>query len=407
MEAFATGAGSCLDRWACGLLLKGTEMSDRAGPTSGGHRAMVDVLIPVFNGGATIRESVASIQGQNLSDIRIIVVDDGSTDDTRAILTEIATSDPRVQIITQKNSGIVDALNTGLKACTADLVARHDADDIAFPQRLTEQVAYLARRAECIAVASNAWHIDDNGRRTGKYTRFRGDVQPDADRAPSREPYLMHPFLMVRRSALAAAGEYRYAFHSEDTDLYWRLLAQGPLHNLEVIHGEYRVHSGSISSVSVVNGRISAVNSQLAALSYKRRLAGRSDLVFESHALEFYKEAESFERILTIAAQQLDQDEAIWLRIAAAAKLAELSAVRPYKLSEADYALIASAWQTEGSLLSMEHRSFLRAQLAKRLAGLIAQYRYKEARALGRGSGLVGATVFAQAKTVAKKILGK
>src|SRR5690349_10856990 len=105
--------------------------------------ARIDVLIPVYNGARTVASAVRSMQTQTLRDIRIHVVDDGSTDDTPQILRALADADDRIVVHTQPNGGIVDALNAGLARCTAPFVARHDADDLAYPQRLQRQLDYL------------------------------------------------------------------------------------------------------------------------------------------------------------------------------------------------------------------------------------------------------------------------
>src|SRR5689334_14700000 len=94
------------------------------------NKARIDVLIPAYNAETTIESALASIQTQTIQDIRIIVVNDGSTDRTGEILEKLKSKDPRIEVITTVNGGIVDALNHGLQACSADYIARHDADDI-------------------------------------------------------------------------------------------------------------------------------------------------------------------------------------------------------------------------------------------------------------------------------------
>ena len=185
------------------------------------HPAITDVLIPAYNGAETIADSVRSIQQQTIAEIRIIVVDDGSTDMTPEIVATLATSDPRIKLIRKpSNSGIVDTLNLGLAQCTALYVARHDADDLAYPDRFAVQLAYLSSHPDCLAVGAAARRVDARGTPLGDYARMPPPELADPTWVPSREPYLMHPFLMVRREALMKVGGYRHAFHSEDTDLY-------------------------------------------------------------------------------------------------------------------------------------------------------------------------------------------
>ncbi len=297
---------------------------------------LVDVLVPVYNAASTVEEALGSILAQSLTRFRLIVVDDGSTDGTPGLLARMASNDSRMVVVTRQNGGIVDALNAGLAICRARYVARHDADDLAFPARLQLQFDYLERHPDCVAVGGNAFHIDGSGSRTGHVTTFTESVVYDPFYVPSMEPYLLHPFLMVRREAIVAAGGYRYVFHSEDTDLYWRLSHAGRLANLVDVLGEYRVHAGSISSASVLNGRIASIHAQLASVSEQRRRAGREDLVFRRESLADYRAADDLAAILRLATAPLDADERSYVEVASAAKMVEVSGYRPYALTPAD-----------------------------------------------------------------------
>jgi glycosyltransferase involved in cell wall biosynthesis len=317
---------------------------------------MIDVLIPAFNAERTIQSAVESILHQSKRDIRVLVIDDGSTDRTSEIIAQMARSDKRLEIITTVNRGIVDALNTGLSHCRAKIIARHDADDIAYPNRFAQQQAYLDANPNCIAVGASAWHIDEAGRRVGS-VRYSGDAEGDARRIPAGEPYLLHPFLMVRRSAMEAISGYRHVFHAEDTDLYWRLKPIGRLHNLEEILGEYRVHAGSITNRSVLNARIGALNAQLAAISAVRRSGGRADITFDRNMLGAYQAAESLERMVNFASTQLDPDEKSYLEVATAAKMIELRNYRKFRFTNEDRAYVANAFYRHRRLLTWPTRT--------------------------------------------------
>ena len=305
--------------------------------------ARIDVLIPAYNAERTLVSALRSIQDQTVADIRLIVVNDGSTDRTGALLREIAAADPRVVAIDTPNCGIVGALNLALEQATAPVIARHDADDLAFPDRFARQLAYLDAHPDCIAVGGDAFHIDDTGRRTGGLTTLAGEVKPDVDAIPAVEPYLMHPFLMLRRAALVAAGGYRYVLHAEDSDLYWRLLGQGRLYTLPGPMGEYRIHAGGISSASVHNGRVGSVYAELGALSYRRRRAGLEDISFPQEAVDAVRGQLTLEDILAYVGGQLTPQERAHLRLAVAAKLIENATYRAYLLEAEDCAWIAAA----------------------------------------------------------------
>ena len=305
--------------------------------------ALIDVLIPVYNAADTVAQAVLTIQAQTIRDIRILLINDGSTDGSLKVMQGIAGRDDRVTVLDKENSGVVDALNLGLAHCTAEVIARHDADDLASPDRFERQLAYLTGNPDCVAVSSFARHIDISGNATGSLAQFRLVDRADATWVPSREPYLLHPFLMVRRSALVAIGGYRYAHHAEDTDLYWRLQSVGRLHIIEEVMGAYRFSAQSITSRSALNGRLSAINSQLAAVSEARRRDGRIDLAFEKRTADEMADAGSTQGIYDIARRQLHESEARYLRAAYAAKLLELTSYRPYELDLADCLFVAAA----------------------------------------------------------------
>ena len=291
----------------------------------------VDVLIPAYNSAGTIASSLRSIQEQTVRDIRIIVIDDGSPDATPEIVGRIAAADPRVMHIRKDvNSGIVDSLNLGLARSRAPYIARHDADDLSYPHRFEVQLDYLDAHQDCIAIGAVARHVNARGEHTGGYTRLSPPELADPGWFPSREPYLMHPFLMVRREAILAVGGYRHLFHSEDTDLYWRLQELGRLYNPPELLGDYRFHAGSITSRSLQNGRVSALNSQLAAISAIRRRSGRPDLVFSAGRLQEYQGTETLAGLLRLVRDDLTADEFAYLEVAVAAKLVECASYRPY-----------------------------------------------------------------------------
>ena len=187
----------------------------------------------------------------------------------------------------------------------------------------------------------------------------------------------MHPFLMVRRADLQAIGGYRYVHYSEDTDLYWRLQERGAMQNLDTPLGKYRVHTRSISSASIINGRIMASSSQLAGLSALRRRTGRADLHFPKEAITEYRNAQTLSKLWELAKRQLDDEEARYLRIAVSGKLLELTAYRPYELEFSDCQFIRGALD-ELSRLPHPNRKDLSRLYARAGARLLISGRFRE-----------------------------
>ncbi len=340
--------------------------------------SLVDVLIPVFNGATYLQEAIASIQVQTLTDIRLVIVDDGSTDATPALLAKVAAEDHRITVVKKPNGGIVDALNLGLSHCTAQFIARFDADDIAYLDRLQVQIDYLRMYSDCIAVGGRVDPIDASGRMIASQSEPLPIDLADPSWAPAREPYLIHPFMMTRRAAFEEVGGYRYVTNSEDSDLYWRLAERGRLHNLPVKLGKYRMHSESISSQSVVSGRIMAVCSQLGAVSALRRRRGASDLKFPKTMQAELKARSTLQEMWETASKQLEPSEAAHLCIAASAKLMELASYRPFRLERSDYEFIGSALQ-DSARLTLANQKEVRRYLSKAVSQFALQWGIRDA----------------------------
>jgi glycosyltransferase involved in cell wall biosynthesis len=342
----------------------------------------VDVVVSVFNGARTVESAVSSIQGQTLRDIRIIVVNDGSTDATKTILERLAAADPRIVVINKENGGIVDAANAGLAVCTAEIIARLDADDLATADRLEKQLLYLKENPDCAAVSGAIRHIDEAGRLLGPMLHLPSADLADPTWYPQREPYLPHPFVMMRRAKVEMVGGYRHVLYAEDLDLYWRLQEVGRLSMMPDLLGYYRMHSQSVTSASILNGRISAVNSQLAGISAMRRRARRPDLTFPVSAKREYEEAGSLEKMVAVGSRDLDSDETERLAASASAKLLDLASYRPYDLEAEDCAFIRDAVMRALPQMTEENRQYCTRMLSGAAARLASNGKLAAARSL-------------------------
>lgn len=209
----------------------------------------VSVLMAAHNAEAYLNEAIRSILAQTFADFEFIIIDDGSTDGTRAIVEHFKSIDPRIRHIDQENRGLANSLNRGLLLSRAELVARMDADDISHPDRLLKQVNFMDHHLGIEALGTHVRKIDATGNVIGLW------------RSPSREheaawrlplgSTLPHPSVMLRKSAIEAVGGYDIAIHiAEDYDLWCRLVRSGyEITNLPECLLDYRVHSTQISSV--------------------------------------------------------------------------------------------------------------------------------------------------------------
>lgn len=233
----------------------------------------VSVVLAVYNGLPWLPESLASLRRQTFADFEVVVIDDGSTDGTAAVLAETASADARFRIITQANRGLVASLNRGIDEARGSLIARIDSDDIAEPGRLEAQVEFMRAHPKVAVVGSAIRIIDQDGvpgKRLG-YPCKPSDVAADMARGCA----LAHPAVMMRRDVVQAVGGYRESFrHAEDYDLWLRLAEKHELANLPQELLRYRQHG---SSVSFRHRQQQALATYVARYFAQERRAGRAE----------------------------------------------------------------------------------------------------------------------------------
>jgi len=191
----------------------------------------VSVLMPVRNEERYLAQAIDSIRKQTLQEWELIAVDDGSVDATPAILAQAAAADSRIRILRNPGRGLVPALNHGLAACRAGLVARMDGDDISHYNRLAEQVRVMSESPGVDLVACSFRHFPRQGLKTGMlaYEEWQNSLldheQVIADLFV--ESPFVHPSVMFRRETVRSLGGYRDMGWAEDYDLWLRLAASG------------------------------------------------------------------------------------------------------------------------------------------------------------------------------------
>ncbi len=191
----------------------------------------MSVLLPVRDGARSLHGAIESIVSQSLGDLELIVVDDGSTDDTPGTLDEWAGRDPRVRVFRQPALGIVAALEAGRARAVGRYLARMDADDVSLPGRLEAQLRLLERRDDLVGCGCGVEYFPNEVVRDGarRYEAWiNGVVSPEQiERALFVECPLAHPTFFLRAEAVAAVGGYRAVAWPEDYDLVLRLWAAG------------------------------------------------------------------------------------------------------------------------------------------------------------------------------------
>ena len=202
------------------------------------NKALVSIVIPVHNGEKYIKESIDSCLAQTYSNIEIIVVDDKSTDNTLEILKGYG---EKIKVFpVEKQNGLGNVINIGIRASKGKYIARMDADDIMYPDRIEKQVEYLENNPSCVAVGGQIDVINENSDITG----HREYAQNDKDLKKNRflfQPFA-HPAVTLRKSTLEEIGLYpEDMWKVEDVKLFLILSTKGEFANLPDTVLKYRM----------------------------------------------------------------------------------------------------------------------------------------------------------------------
>ena len=214
------------------------------------HPVSVSVVVPCYNCEAFLHAAINSILIQDFPDFELILIDDGSTDKTPEILREVAAKDSRVRILKNDvNSGICVALNKGLDAARGEFICRMDADDIAAPDRLEKQTAFMRAHPGTVVCGSHLILINEQGQETGRRSYDLDNATIKKNRF-FRSPFA-HPAVMIRRSVLEE-HQIRYSArfpYAECYNMWMRLAPYGDFANLDAYLLKYRLTSVATKNV--------------------------------------------------------------------------------------------------------------------------------------------------------------
>ena len=239
------------------------------------------VLMPTYNAAGYLRESVGSILSQSFDDFQLLVVDDGSTDNTSEVLAEY--DDPRLRVISQENHGLVASINLGIAIAEdagVPFLARMDADDISEARRLEKQIGRLEKHPSAAACSSNASYVNDAGETIGDST-VPIRAQTIKWELEHNLRGMIHGATLFRTEALTRIGGCRSAFpHAEDVDLFLRLSEHGTLTNCPDYLYRIRLN---LNSMSVANSRRNSLYGLWAVDCARRRRVSAAELSFEEY----------------------------------------------------------------------------------------------------------------------------
>lgn len=283
----------------------------------------VSVIIPTYNMGWCIERAIDSALSQGIADIEVIVVDDGSTDDTASRLVQY---EERIVTVRQSNQGLSAARNCGIQKATGEFVAFLDADDLLLENKLKIQMAYLEAHPDCGAVFSDGYLVSPDGCRLNLIS---AESTPGLFAQQSTESIRQlllrgHPFpphaALVRRSCVLAVGSFDVSMRArEDLDFWLRLSERYPLHYVPGTLVHYTVRPDSLSRSSKLMFTYSTilydrlmVSADFCALSRQEKAVNLRAWAMEVGVSHYGPWAKHRSGARTYAAQALAHDPGNW-----------------------------------------------------------------------------------------------
>jgi len=209
------------------------------------NQPKITVLMPVYNAEKYVGEAIASVLKQSFRDFELLIINDGSTDRTPNIIASF--EDPRVVLVQQENRGIAAALNAGLALSRAAYIARFDADDICYPDRLRIQYDFMTAWPEYQILGSAADYMDANGHYI--FTQHpAAHLNEEIQALQYRVCPFIHSSVFYKKELILSKGGYNeHAYTFEDHFLWVNMLADTKACNLSQSLIKVRLNPESIT----------------------------------------------------------------------------------------------------------------------------------------------------------------
>jgi glycosyltransferase involved in cell wall biosynthesis len=228
--------------------------------------SLVTVGLPVYNAMPFLPETINSILAQSYPHFKVLAIDDGSTDESWDYLKSV--DDPRFRVISQSNQGLTNTLNRMLKEVDTPWLIRHDADDIAYPNRIKLIIEYINNYPDAGMFYSYASYYQSNK----SFGTFRTTkALPEVICNLTRAGYLLaicHPTVTLNVKKTIDLGGYRFNLHIEDIDLWWRMALAHKIRLIPEVTVGFRLNSNSASSSNLEAQAINVLYVQYLLLAH-------------------------------------------------------------------------------------------------------------------------------------------
>lgn len=214
---------------------------------------LISIILPTYNGSKWLRRAIESVQNQTYTNWELLVIDDGSIDNSAQIVTDLVQKDARIIYIkNEQNLGIQKTLNKGLKQAKGEYIARLDDDDQWIEEdKLKKQIEFLEKNSDYVLVGTGVVVVDEEEKEQFRY------LVPETNKRIKNKLLgkncFVHSSVLFKKSAVLELGGYsesKEVYHIEDYDLWLKLGTKGKLANLPIYGVQFTLRSGSISSTN-------------------------------------------------------------------------------------------------------------------------------------------------------------
>lgn len=218
----------------------------------------VSVIMPVYNGGKYLKESIESILEQSYANIEFIIIDDGSTDNSKKIIEDYKKIDNRIIFVSRENKGLVNSLNEAIELATSKYIFRMDADDIAHLRRIERQLFYLERGYDLVASQIEIFGENVQSDKSKKIIEKSKNIEMKEkldDHLFRIGGFLCHPTIAFTKDLIEKIGKYHDKCElAEDLELYMRCInKEARAIKIPEVLLSYRVNNNSKSESELSN----------------------------------------------------------------------------------------------------------------------------------------------------------
>ncbi len=244
----------------------------------------ISVILPVHNSQEFVSQSIYSVLNQTYKNFELIIIDDGSTDNSKEICKSLSRKDDRIIFLDNAHRGLTVSLNKALEIAKGKFVARQDADDISLPERFEKQINWFLKDERRVLCGTNCKILDQNNiYKNNKSLKFTNN---GIKKKLKYSNCFVHSSIMFLKNSAQNLGNYDENLeYAQDYDLWWKLTTIGEVGNLYEKLLILRNRKNSISVKNKNNQTLNFIQSCVKFYAYNKKIVG----INENKDIKFYE----------------------------------------------------------------------------------------------------------------------